>query len=219
MAHRPIGLFATALSLVVSATVTAQRAPQTRTEVARPGGTIAPDGYLYIASRDGGSEGDPLLAGQDLSTLPGKLLRLDVNTPDDDTLPYKIPPTNPFARSSDERLMQLFGITEADFAKIRNNTRREIWAYGVRNPYQFSFDPRNGDLYVADVGQNHWEEIDYQPAASKGGENYGWNKMEVPIVRTTSCSTSTPNGKSKGGFGHPQCINTGNAAALPAVQQ
>src|SRR5258708_25588704 len=145
------------------------------------GGEIAfgPDGYLYIASGDGGWEGDPLLAGQDLSTYLAKILGIDVNTQDDDTIPYKIPPANPFARASDERLMQLFGVTEADFGKIRTNVRREIWAYGVRNPYQFSFDKRTGDLYIADVGQNHWEEIDYQPAASTGGENYGWNKMEA----------------------------------------
>ena len=145
------------------------------------GGEIefGPDGYLYIASGDGGWEGDPLLAGQDLSTYLGKILRIDVNTQDDETIPYKIPPTNPFARAGDERLMQLFGVTEADFGKIRTNVRREIWNYGVRNPYQFSFDKRTGDLYIADVGQNHWEEIDYQPAASNGGENYGWNKMEA----------------------------------------
>ena len=145
------------------------------------GGEIefGPDGFLYIASGDGGWEGDPLLAGQDLSTLLGKILRIDVNTTDDDSTPYKIPPTNPFARASDERLMQLFGITEADFAKIRTIARKEIWAYGVRNPYQFSFDKRTGDLYIADVGQNHWEEIDFQPAASQGGENYGWNRMEA----------------------------------------
>ena len=144
------------------------------------GGQIefGPDGYLYIGSGDGGWEGDPLLSGQDLSMLLGKMLRIDVNTTDDDKVAYKIPPTNPFAHSSDERLMQLFGISEVDFAKIRNNVRKEIWVYGLRNPYEFSFDKRTGDLFIADVGQNHWEEIDYQPASSKGGENYGWNKME-----------------------------------------
>jgi glucose/arabinose dehydrogenase len=144
------------------------------------GGQIefGPDGYLYIGMGDGGWEGDPLLAGQDAGTLLGKILRIDVNTTDDDKIPYKIPPTNPFAYSGDERLMSLFGVSEADFAKIRNTARKEIWAYGVRNPYEFSFDKRTGDLFIADVGQNHWEEIDYQPASSKGGENYGWNKME-----------------------------------------
>lgn len=144
------------------------------------GGQIAfgPDGYLYIGSGDGGWEGDPLLAGQDLTTPLGKILRIDVNTQDDDTTPYKIPASNPFAHTGDERLMSLFGISEVDFAKIRNLAKKEIWAYGVRNPYKFAFDKRTGDLYIADVGQNHWEEIDFQPAASKGGENYGWNKME-----------------------------------------
>ncbi len=144
------------------------------------GGQIefGPDGFLYIGSGDGGWEGDPLDAGQDLSTLLGKMLRIDVNTADDEILPYKIPPTNPFARASEERLMQLFGISEADFAKIKTNSRKEIWAYGLRNPFEFAFDKRTGDLFIADVGQNHWEEIHYQPASSGGGENYGWNKME-----------------------------------------
>ncbi|MBI3680368.1 MAG: PQQ-dependent sugar dehydrogenase [Acidobacteria bacterium] len=144
------------------------------------GGQIefGPDGYLYIGSGDGGWEGDPLDAGQDLSTLLGKILRIDVNTSDDDTIPYKIPKTNPYARARDERLMQLFGISEADFAKVRTRVRPEIWAYGSRNPYEFSFDPKSGDLFIADVGQNHWEEIHYQPASSKGGENYGWNRMQ-----------------------------------------
>ena len=146
------------------------------------GGQIefGPDGYLYIGSGDGGWEGDPLGAGQDLFTLLGKLLRIDVNTDEDDRVPYKIPPTNPFAHSGDERLMQLFGISEADFAKIKmGGVKPEIWAYGLRNPYEFSFDMRTGDLFIADVGQNHWEEIDFQPASSKGGENYGWNKMQA----------------------------------------
>ena len=144
------------------------------------GGQIefGPDGYLYIGSGDGGWEGDPYEAGQDLGTLLGKMLRIDINTMDDDTIPYKIPPTNPFARAKDERLMQLFGISEVDFAKIKTRVRPEIWAYGARNPYEFSFDPKAGHLFIADVGQNHWEEIHFQPAKSKGGENYGWNKMQ-----------------------------------------
>ncbi len=144
------------------------------------GGQIefGPDGFLYIGSGDGGWEGDPLDAGQDLSSLLGKILRIDVNTSDNDTIPYKIPPSNPFARARDERLMQLFGISEADFAKIRTRVRPEIWAFGSRNPYELSFDDKTGDLYIADVGQNHWEEIHFQPAESKGGENYGWNRMQ-----------------------------------------
>jgi cytochrome c(L) len=135
------------------------------------------DGYLYIGSGDGGWEGDPLDTGQDLSTVLGKILRIDVNTPENDLMPYKVPPTNPFADAAKERLMQLFGISELDFSKIKTKSRPEIWAYGVRNPYEFSFDLRTGDLFIADVGQNHWEEIIYQPAASKGGENYGWPRM------------------------------------------
>ena len=144
------------------------------------GGQIefGPDGYLYIGSGDGGWEGDPYEAGQDLGTLLGKMLRIDVNTDDNDKIPYKIPASNPFATAGNERLMQLFGITEVDFAKIKTRVRPEIWAYGMRNPYEFSFDPKNGNLFIADVGQNHWEEIHYQPANSKGGENYGWNKMQ-----------------------------------------
>jgi cytochrome c(L) len=136
------------------------------------------DGFLYIGSGDGGWEGDPLDAGQDLSSLLGKILRIDVNTQDNDAIPYKVPATNPFAKARDERLMQLFGISEVDFAKIRTRVRPEIWAFGSRNPYEFSFDDKTGDLWIADVGQNHWEEIHYQPAESKGGENYGWNRMQ-----------------------------------------
>jgi cytochrome c(L) len=135
------------------------------------------DGYLYIGSGDGGWEGDPLEAGQNLNTLLGKMLRIDVNTADDDSIPYKIPKTNPFATAAREQLMSLFGISEKDFSKIKTRALPEIWAYGLRNPYEFSFDLKTGDLYIADVGQNHWEEIDFQPASSKGGENYGWAKV------------------------------------------
>lgn len=142
------------------------------------GGQIefGPDGYLYIASGDGGWEGDPYEAGQDLSTLLGKMLRIDVDV-EDDSIPYKIPKDNPFASASKEQLMVLFGITEEQFAKIKTRSRPEIWSYGLRNPYEFSFDLKTGDMYIADVGQNHWEEIDFQPANSKGGENYGWNHV------------------------------------------
>ena len=141
------------------------------------GGQIefGPDGYLYIASGDGGWEGDPYGSGQDLTVLFGKMLRLDVNTEDDDNIAYKIPPSNPFVQAKKERLMVLFGVSELEFSKIKPRARPEIWAYGLRNPYEFSFDLKTGDLYMADVGQNHWEEIDFQPASSKGGENYGWN--------------------------------------------
>ena len=134
--------------------------------------TFGPDGKLYIGKGDGGWEGDPRDAGQDLTVLWGKLLRIDVDTPDD--VAYAVPKDNPFAAADKPQLMSLFGINEQGFAKNKIGSRPEIWAYGLRNPYMFHFDQKSGDLFIADVGQNHWEEIDYQPAASKGGENYGW---------------------------------------------
>lgn len=115
---------------------------------------FGPDGFLYIGTGDGGSAGDPNNHAQDLSQLLGKLLRIDV----DHGLPYTIPPSNPF-----------FGF---------GNARNEIWAYGLRNPWRFTFDRANGDLWIGDVGQDLYEEVDLQPATSMGGENYGWRKME-----------------------------------------
>lgn len=115
---------------------------------------FGPDGYLYVGMGDGGSAGDPLNSGQDPSTLLGTILRLDV----DGEVPYTIPRDNPF-----------FG---------RDSVRNEIWATGLRNPWRFSFDRLSGDLYIADVGQNQWEEINFQQATSTGGENYGWNVLE-----------------------------------------
>jgi hypothetical protein len=115
---------------------------------------FGPDGYLYIGTGDGGGAGDSLGNGQRLTTLLGKMLRIDV----DSGTPYGIPPSNPFV-----------GNTAA---------RPEIWAYGLRNPWKFSFDRVFGDLWIADVGQNLFEEVNLQPAASGGGENYGWNRME-----------------------------------------
>jgi glucose/arabinose dehydrogenase len=119
------------------------------------GGGLAfgPDGYLYIGLGDGGSEGDPLLTGQNLRTLLGKLLRIDV----DHAALYAIPAGNPFAKSG--------GLAE-------------IWAYGLRNPWRFSFDPLTGDLYIADVGQDAWEELDFVPAGVPGGLNFGWSYFE-----------------------------------------
>lgn len=126
------------------------------------GGQLAfgPDGYLYIATGDGGSGGDPDDNAQSLNSLLGKLLRIDVNGDDfpaDAGRNYAIPPANPFAA----------GIG-AD----------EIWAYGLRNPWRAGFDRLTGDLYIGDVGQGTWEEIDFQPASSSGGENYGWDVLE-----------------------------------------
>ena len=140
------------------------------------GGKMAfgPDGYLYVGVGDGGWEGDVLSAGQDLNLLLGKMLRIDVDhsTPD---RAYSIPKDNPFITPLQQ--MTLFGVTEKQFSQIHPKARPEIWAYGIRNPWTFSFDRKTGDLFIADIGQNHWEEIDHQPAASKGGENYGWKFM------------------------------------------
>jgi glucose/arabinose dehydrogenase len=144
------------------------------------GGKIAfgPDGYLYIGKGDGGWEGDPLDAGQSLNQLWGKMLRIDVNTKDD-AAAYSVPRDNPFLDASKDRMMSLFGITEEGFSKIKIGAKPEIWAYGLRNPWQFSFDPNTGDLWIGDVGQNHYEEIDWQPHSSKGGENYGWKHNQA----------------------------------------
>jgi glucose/arabinose dehydrogenase len=134
---------------------------------------FGPDGYLYLGKGDGGWEGDPLDAGQRLDTTMGKILRINVDVPDD-SIPYLIPKDNPFASAATPRLMSLFGVTEETFSKIRMISRPEIWAYGVRNPWQIQFDKKTGDLFIADVGQNQWENVFFQPKASKGGENYGW---------------------------------------------
>jgi glucose/arabinose dehydrogenase len=125
------------------------------------GGHMAfgPDGYLYIALGDGGSAYDPLKNGQNLETLLGKILRIDVNADEG----YVVPADNPF---------------------VDGGGLPEIWAYGVRNPWRFSFDRATGDLYIGDVGQGLWEEVDFQPADSTGGENYGWSGYEGSHILT-----------------------------------
>ena len=117
------------------------------------GGMLAfgPDGYLYIGTGDGGSQGDPRGNGQSMDTLLGKILRIDV----DSGAPYGIPDDNPFADGSNP----------------------EIWDLGLRNPWRFSFDRQTGDLWIGDVGQNMYEEVNVEPAG-QGGRNYGWNTME-----------------------------------------
>jgi glucose/arabinose dehydrogenase len=128
------------------------------------GGQLAfgPEGDLYIGLGDGGSSGDPLGNGQNPDVLLGKLLRIDVDAPHAAGLEYALPPDNPYGPD---------GIRPG-------GGRPEIWAIGLRNPWRFSFDPETGDLYIGDVGQSSWEEIDRQTASSRGGENYGWNVME-----------------------------------------
>jgi glucose/arabinose dehydrogenase len=117
---------------------------------------FGPDGALYIGMGDGGRAGDPWGNAQNLQALLGKLLRIQVTG----VATYTIPADNPFVGQA------------ADAA------RPEIWASGLRNPWRFSFDRATGDLYIADVGQNQYEEVNFQPADSRGGENYGWNVME-----------------------------------------
>ena len=140
------------------------------------GGQIAfgPDGYLYIGVGDGGWEGDVISTGQDLHTVMGKMLRIDVYKSSGDRA-YDVPKDNPFITPLQQ--MTLFGVSEEAFSKVHPKAKPEIWAYGLRTPWTFSFDSKTGDLYIADIGQNHWEEINMQPASSKGGENYGWKFM------------------------------------------
>ncbi len=138
---------------------------------------FGPDGYLYITEGDGGSGNDPDAShgtggnGQNQNTFFGKMLRLDVSNPG---VGYSVPPTNPFV-----------GVP---------NTKPEIWAYGLRNPWRCSFDRVTGDLWIGDVGQNTYEEIDFQDAGSAGGQNYGWRCREgfhvCPSSNTTGCAAS-----------------------------
>ena len=133
------------------------------------GGQIAfgPDGYLYMALGDGGSGGDPFGNGQSLATLLGKILRLDVNG----GAPYAIPPSNPFVGQA--------------------GAMGEIWSYGFRNPWRFSFDSSTDAMWIADVGQEEWEEINLEPAGT-GGRNYGWKRMEGNhcFPPNSSCDTT-----------------------------
>jgi glucose/arabinose dehydrogenase len=123
---------------------------------------FGPDGYLYFGLGDGGSGGDPQNYSQNRQSFLGKMIRIDVNSGS----PYSVPPTNPFVNDA--------------------STLDEIWAVGLRNPWKFSFDRLTGDMWIGDVGQNAWEEIDFQPAASTGGENYGWRCYEGNAAYNTS---------------------------------
>lgn len=138
------------------------------------GGQLAfgPDGYLYIGTGDGGSAGDPLNNAQNPSSLLGKILRIDVES---GAATYSIPATNPFLAAADPS----------------DRVRDEIWALGLRNPWRFAFDRLTGDLFIGDVGQGAREEINFQPATSPGGENYGWRLFEGSLPFDTS--TPVPN--------------------------
>lgn len=158
------------------------------------GGMLAfgPDGFLYASTGDGGGNaGDPEGDAQSLASLFGKILRFDVDGPS------LIPALNPFVDGNPA-------------------TRDEIWAYGLRNPWRFSFDRQNGDLYIGDVGENCWEEIDRQPAGDPGGTNYGWNVVEGnECYDPPSCNPSAGCGASNyespiAVTGHdPDCAVTG----------
>ncbi len=124
---------------------------------------FGPDGYLYIATGDGGSGGDPGNRAQNLNTLLGKLLRIDI----DNGTPYGIPADNPFFNDGDD------------------NTLAEIWAYGLRNPWKFSFDSQTNDLWIADVGQDIYEEIN-MVTSTASGLNYGWRCYEGNATYNTS---------------------------------
>lgn len=136
---------------------------------------FGPDGYLYIATGDSGGGGDPDNAGQDQTQLLGKILRIDVDSSggsgpeceQSGNSNYTIPPSNPFVADADGKC-------------------DEIWATGLRNPWRFSFDAVTGDMWIGDVGQNSREEINFQPGASAGGENYGWRCYEGDEAFDTS---------------------------------
>jgi glucose/arabinose dehydrogenase len=134
------------------------------------GGELAfgADGFLYIGLGDGGAANDPLGAGQNLGTLLGKILRIDVSAESG----YSIPESNPFVSIAD--------------------ARGEIWAYGLRNPWRFSFDSETNDLYIADVGQNEFEEVNFQAGDSAGGENYGWVAFEANARFNASVEAINP---------------------------
>jgi len=129
---------------------------------------FGPDGYLYIGTGDGGGGGDRYGNGQNPETLLGKMLRIDVTS--DPQQPYVIPADNPWVT--------------ADWHGA--DVRDEIWAMGLRNPWRYSFDRATGDLWIGDVGQNQFEEINYTPTASTGGLNYGW-----PIMEASACYNSS----------------------------
>ncbi len=130
---------------------------------------FGPDGYLYIGMGDGGSQGDPNGNGQNLEVLLAKMLRIDPRP--SGGKPYGIPPDNPFVG--------------------RAGARPEIWDFGLRNPWRYAFDRETGDLWIGDVGGSEREEIDVEPAGSKGGRNYGWSVLEGTVPQSDNVPPNT----------------------------
>jgi glucose/arabinose dehydrogenase len=164
------------------------------------GGNIifGPDGFLYFGLGDGGDAGDPFETGQDRTDLLGSMLRLDVSGAS-----YSIPAGNPY-------------VGHATF-------RQELWNYGLRNPWRWSFDRQTGDLYIADVGQNKYEEVDVVPAGAGGGQNFGWDDMEGTHCFEDANCASNPAIRPVLDYGHNEgCSVTGGyvyrGAAVPAIQ-
>jgi glucose/arabinose dehydrogenase len=179
------------------------------------GGQMAfgPDGYLYIGMGDGGSGGDPGNRAQNPAELLGKILRIDVERSSTPILPigsihaffpvvfhsgvntpYRIPPDNPFINTP--------------------GYRPEIWALGLRNPWRFSFDRTTGDLYIADVGQDTWEEVNFQPAGDPGGRNYGWRILEGAHCYNPSSGCVPPPGYIAPAFEYPHGTNDSNGCSV-----
>jgi hypothetical protein len=161
---------------------------------------FGPDGMLYIGFGDGGGTGDPNGTGQDRTDLLGSMLRINVSG-----ATYTSPASNPFAANG--------------------SFRHELWNYGLRNPWRWSFDRQTGDLYIGDVGQFDYEEIDVQPAGSAGGQNYFWNTMEAlhcysPASGCSQTGLTLP--VLEYGHGGGSCAVTGGyvyrGAAVPAVE-
>ncbi len=146
---------------------------------------FGPNGYLYIAVGDGGGGGDPGENGQDGQELLGKILRIDINNGS----PYSIPANNPFVNNA--------------------NVRDEIWAMGMRNPWRLSFDRETGDLWIGDVGQGAWEEIDFEPAGFAGGNNYGWDCYEASSATSDTAGCQGMSNYDFPLFAYPRNCNQG----------
>ena len=188
------------------------------------GGQLAfgADGYLYIGTGDGGGGGDPDGNAQNPASLLGKILRIDVE--------YSVPSAPPYAmylpclqKGEGQGQNTAYRIPPDNPFVGQPGYREEIWALGMRNPWRFSFDRQTHDLYIGDVGQNAYEEVDFQPASSAGGENYGWNVMEASHCYNAATCDSTGLTPPVTEYDHSLgCSITGGyvyrGAAYPALQ-